>query len=255
MSPLVLVDRPREGVARIALNRPDKRNALSPALRDALLPAVEEALADEAVRALVLCGSGGTFCAGGDIGTMARMTPADARRRMQRSHALVHRLAMAEKPVVAAVEGYAVGAGAGLALLADVIVAGKGAKLGFPFFKVGLVPDYGILYTLPRRVGLGRARHLLLTGRNHTAAEALGWGLVDEVVPDADVLGTALDLAAELTTRPPHAINLMRRVLASMPGALEPALEMEAMAQSLCFAGDELEEGARAFMEKRAPRF
>ena len=136
------------GITRIAINRPEKRNAVSPEVRDALIDTFSNALNDEDVQAIVLGSTDGHFCAGGDIDTMVEMDVSSGRTRMKENHRMVRLLAEAEKPIVAAVEGYAVGAGAGIALLCDSIVITKGGTLGFPFFRIGLTPDYGILFTL-----------------------------------------------------------------------------------------------------------
>jgi 2-(1,2-epoxy-1,2-dihydrophenyl)acetyl-CoA isomerase len=174
---------------------------------------------------------------------------------MKQNHLLVRLLAEAEKPVIAAVEGFAVGAGAGLALLADSIVLADGGAIGFPFFRVGLTPDYGILFTLARRVGTARARQILLYGRMLKGRDALDAGLADELVSDGGAEARAFELAAELAAQPPHAFALTKRHLALQPATLEAALEMEAMAQSLSFVGPELAEGRAAFAEKRKPKF
>jgi enoyl-CoA hydratase/carnithine racemase len=235
-----------DGVAVVALDRPDKRNALDAALRRDLIAAVDAALGDDAVHAIVLTGAGGHFCAGGDLDSMVGLTPRSGRARMKDGQRLVRMLHDAEKPVIAAVEGFAVGAGAGLALLADSVVVADGATMGFPFFRVGLVPDFALLHTLPRRVGAAKARELLLFARMVKAEDAVAMGL-------ADHLATAL--AGELAAMPPHAFGLAKRQLALAPLSFEAALEAEAMAQSLCFVGDEAAEGRSAFREKRAPKF
>jgi len=252
---LVLIDRPAEGIARLTLNQPEKRNPIGGAMRDALMPILRDLLADESVRAIVLTGAGGVFCAGGDVSTMKRMTPADGRKRMKSSHPFVRLMAEADKPIVAAVEGFCVGAGAGLAILCDTVVMGESAKFGIPFFKLGLVPDFGLLYNLPRRIGLGPARQLLLHGRMIDAAEAGRLHIADRVVPDADVQKVALDEARSLAQHPSFAFSLAKRMLDTVPPSLDVALEMEAMSQGLAFAGPDVDEGVAAFMEKRKPRF
>jgi 2-(1,2-epoxy-1,2-dihydrophenyl)acetyl-CoA isomerase len=252
---VVLVDQPAEGIVRIALNRPDKRNALNPELRLALIDAMARALDDAACAAVVLTGAGGHFCAGGDIDSMAGMTVQDSRARMKSNHRLVAMIANAEKPVVAAVEGYAVGAGAGLALLADTIVLGESGSIGFPFFRIGLIPDYGILWSLPRRVGAARARQILLYARMLKGRAALEAGLADEVVADGGAAERAVALARELMAMPPHAFALAKRQLALQPATLDAALEMEAIGQALSQQTGEFAEGRTAFLEKRAPKF
>ena len=237
------------------MNRPERRNALNPELRLALIDAVGRALADAATAALVLAGAEGHFCSGGDIDSMEGLTAQSARERMKSNHVLVALLANAEKPVIAAVEGFAVGAGAGLALLADTIVLAEGGTIGFPFFRIGLIPDYGILYTLPRRVGAARARQILLYAKLLKGKAAVEAGLADELVADGGAGARAVALAAELAAMPPHAFALAKRQLALQPASLDAALEMEAMGQALSFHTHEFAEGRAAFKEKRPPRF
>ncbi|MCP5150252.1 MAG: enoyl-CoA hydratase/isomerase family protein [Ectothiorhodospiraceae bacterium] len=251
----VVAERLDGGVLRVAIDRPEKRNPMSPSVRDGLLAALEPALGDDAVRAVVLGSQGGFFCAGGDIESMRDLDGGVARRRMQGHHRLVRLLAACEKPVVAAVEGYAVGAGAGLALLADTIVLGAGATIGFPFFRVGLVPDLGLLYNLPRRVGPARARQLLLRAQMVKGEAALAMGLADELAEDGAVEQRALEIARELARMPPGAFGLAKRQLALAPPDLDTALELETTAQSIAFLGAEFAEGRAAFLEKRKPRF
>ncbi len=253
--PFVTVDAPADGVTRIGLNRPEKRNALNPDLRGAFIEAFSGALNDPKCRAVVIAGNGGHFCAGGDIDSMQGLTPQSGRARMKANHVLVKLIAEAEKPVIAAVEGYAVGAGAGLAMLADTVVLGENATLGFPFFRIGLVPDYGLLFSLPRRVGVAGARQILLYARMLKGAAALEAGLADEMVADGETDSRAVELAGELAAMPPYAYAIAKRQLGLFPTSLEAALEMEAMAQSACFTGSEFAEGRAAFLEKRSPDF
>ena len=255
MEQLVLADRPDPRIARLTLNRPNRRNAIDRELRQALIEALSAALEDASVRTLVLTGSGGAFSAGGDVTSMAGLDAAAARARMRDGHRLVRLLGAADKPIVAAVEGFAVGAGAGLALLCDTIVAGRTAKFGFPFFRVGLVPDFALASTLERRVGAGRARQWLLYARTVSSDEALAAGLIDDLTEDAAVQDLALERARELAAQPPQALALAKRMLAHIPQSFEVALDMELMAQTLCFVSSEAAEGRTAFLEKRPPRF
>jgi enoyl-CoA hydratase/carnithine racemase len=245
----------KDGIVVLALDRADKRNALNAELRRDLIAAVGAALADDAVQALVMTGAGGHFCAGGDIDSMDGLTPKTARVRMKDGQRLVRLLYECEKPVVAAVEGFAVGAGAGLALLADSIVVGEGATMGFPFFRVGLVPDFALLHTLPRRVGGAKAHDLLLFARMVAATDAVAIGLADHLAPKGEAVPRATELARELAAMPPHAFGLAKRQLALAPLSFEAALEAEAMAQSLSFLSAESAEGRAAFREKRTPKF
>ncbi|HEX7927563.1 MAG TPA: enoyl-CoA hydratase-related protein [bacterium] len=255
MSNLVVIDRPSPSVASIALNKPERRNPIGPDVRDALIPALESVLADDSARAIVLCGSNGMFCSGGDISSMKQLPPQGGRARLKAHHKLVRLFAEAEKPVVAAVEGFAMGAGGGLALLADIIVMGEGAQMGFPFFKLGLMPDYGILYTLPKRVGMGVAKQALMLGTMYKGPEALAVGMVDKVVPDPQVMGEALKIAEELGSHSRFATAMAKQLLAKMPESLDGALEMEAMGQALLISSADFAEGTTAFMEKRKPKF
>ncbi len=243
------------GITRIAINRPDKRNAVSPEARNALIVAVSEALADDAVHAIVLGSTEGHFCAGGDIDSMTDLDVASGRVRMKENHRMVRLLAEAEKPIVAGVEGFAVGAGAGIALLCDSIVLAESGALGFPFFRIGLTPDYGILFSLARRVGQAKARQILLYAEMRKGQDAVDVGLADELVPNGQAEVRAIERAQALAEMPPHAFALTKRHLAMEPQSLEEALEMEAMSQSLAFVSSELEEGRSAFLEKRKPKF
>ena len=154
-------------------------------------------------------------------------------------------------PVLSAIAG----AGAGIALLADTVVMGEGATIGFPFFRVGLVPDYGIFFSLPRRVGVARARQILLYARMVKGKDAYDIGLADALVDDDEVEARAVECAQELAAMPPHAFAIAKRQLGLWPTSLEGALEMEAMAQAACFSTSEFAEGRAAFRDKRAPNF
>ena len=251
----VTTDHPVEGVLRIGLNRPEKRNAINPELRYALIDAFTAARDDADVHAIIIAGNEGQFCAGGDIGSMDGVTVQSARARMKSNHLMVRLMAESEKPIIAAVEGFAVGAGAGIAMMADTVVMAETATIGFPFFRIGLVPDYALLYSLPRRVGVARARQILLYARILKGADAFDAGLADEMVGDGETEARAVELAIELAAMPPQAFAIARRQLGLFPTDLESALEMEAMAQAACMTSSEFAEGSTAFMEKRKPKF
>ena len=252
---VVVIDRQDDGIARVVINRPNKRNALNDEVRHALIAELPVLLSDETVHALVLTGEGGHFCSGGDIASMDGLDSRGARVRMKDNHTIVRLLAESEKPVVTAIEGYAVGAGAGLAMLGDTAVIADSGTIGFPFFRVGLIPDYGILHTLPRRVGGAKARQVLLYAQMVKASDAVAWGLADELVADGKAERVAIERALTLAQMPPLAFAIAKQQLGLAPVKLEEALEMEALAQAGCFGADEFLEGSTAFMEKRNPVF
>ena len=247
-------DEPSPGIVRLRLNRPAQRNVMDAQLRDALDTQLAKTLADTSVRAIILAGSPKVFSGGGDIRTMEGIGAAAARARLNAGHQLVRRLATAEKPIVAAPNGWAIGAAVGLLLLCDCVVAGRSSLFGFPFFRLALVPDWGITKTLPQRVGLPHARRLLLQGATVEADEALAIGLVDLVVDDKDIDDLALQRAQELGRLPRQAFALTKQLLASSRG-LHETLELEAAAQALCLVSEDAVEGRTAFFEKREPNF
>lgn len=249
------VDKGSDGIARIAINRPDKRNALNVEVRVGLIEALRDCQADPDVYGMVLTGEGGHFCAGGDIDSMAGLDAAAGRARMKQNHQIVRLVLESEKPVVTAVEGFGVGAGAGLAMLGDTMVVAEGATIGFPFFRVGLMPDYGILYSLPRRVGDAKARQILLYASMIKAPEAVEIGLADEMCADGKAEEVARERIATLAEMPPYAFAMAKRQIGLMPQGLDAALEMEALGQAGAFSTDDFAEGRTAFLEKRKPDF
>lgn len=253
--PNALIERPEPGIACLLVNRPEKRNAIDPATRGELLDALAALVEDNAVRAIVLAGKGGVFCAGGDIDSMTESSVAASLARMRHGHRFVRQLILAEKPVIAAVEGFAFGAGAGYALLADTVIMGEGAAFGIPFLNLGLLPDWGLFYTLPRRIGVGRAKQMILYAQRMKGAEALAAGLADKVVPDAEVMAAAMAQARIAAAQPPQAFALAKRALTLFPQDLDTALELEAIAQAASFQGGESKEGLAAWREKRKPNF
>jgi 2-(1,2-epoxy-1,2-dihydrophenyl)acetyl-CoA isomerase len=249
------IDKPAPWVLRLCIDRPDKRNAIDHDVRQALMDALSDAQADRECRAIVLGGVGGMFSAGGDIGSMSELSEAQARQRMQHIHRLCRQLQALPLPVVSAAEGFCAGAGVGLALLGDVIVAGSGSKFLFPFFKLGLVPDWGSLRSLPARVGVGAARRMLLHGRVIPGEEAASLGLVDDFVGDGDVMAHAITRAAELAQLPQAAFALQKRRLNQPSANFDEELQREEDDQAVLLLGADFKEGFRAFAEKRAPDF
>lgn len=252
---LIKVERHPRGVVRIVMAHTDARNAMGEALRGALLEALVPLQLDPACRVLVIASDLRDFSVGGDLSRMDALSdPKAGRARMQSAHRLARHLLAWDKPMVAAVNGYAMGAGAGLALICDTVVMGEGAAIGFPFARVGLAPDFAMAYTLPRRIGLARARQALLYARTFKAAEALAIGLADDVVPDDRIGEVAMERAMDLADLPSHALALTKRML-DHAGSAEAVLEAEVTSQALCFATDDFREGVAAFREKRKPRF
>lgn len=243
----------RDGTVTIlALNEPAKRNALSPALRVALAEAIDRIEGNASVRAVVLTGSPNFFSAGGDITAMRNDGLSAGRDRFRLLHGIVRAIVKSSKPYVAAVEGAAAGAGFSLALCCDTIIAGAGARFMASFPKVGLVADAGLLLTLPTRVGLGRARQILLYAEPVGADAAERMGLVDEVVPDGTTLERAIARARAFETLAPLSAAVAKEWLAR---GIDDALDWERSAQAALFQTADHAEGKAAFLEKRAPQF
>ncbi|MFN3449490.1 MAG: enoyl-CoA hydratase/isomerase family protein [Roseococcus sp.] len=243
----------REGpVMVLTLDYPARRNALAVPLRVELEQALERAFADGATRAIVLTGSEGVFSAGGDISGMNIANAYEGRERMRRTHRLVRLLARGNLPVVAAVEGWAVGAGLSLALLCDTIVAADDARFMAGFHKIGLMADMGLPATLPARIGAGRARDMLLHHTQYLGTEAQRIGLVDYVVPRGKALEVALEKARALAQEAPLPIAYTKQWFAE---ELERALAREADWQAALFVTEDHKEGREAFLSKRKPSF
>lgn len=252
---VVLVDRPAPHVARLRINRPDKRNAIDHAVRQQLTEALGLLLGDAGVRAIVFGGAQGVFSAGGDVPSMIGLTEAQARERMQHIHVLCRLIAGAGVPVVSAIEGIGAGAAVGLALMGDRIVVGEGTKILFPFLKLGLAPDWGQLLTLPRRVGLPVARRIFCDGAPVSGAEAHRVGLADTLVADAHVMTTAVAQAGELALLPREAFQRMKARLNHPSASLAEELAREESDQAVCLLGDDFVEGHDAYMKKRVADF
>lgn len=251
---LLLQDWPCEGVVRLRLNRPEARNALNTALRRALADAFLALDQDDSVRCVLLCGSATVFAAGADLKEFAEFGPAEVwRMGVPR---LWKAIADFSKPLVAAVAGPALGGGCELALHADVIVAARSARLGQPEVNVGIMPGGGATQRLVKAVGKYRAMKILLAGEPVGAEEALAMGMVSEVVDDAALEERALALAAQIASRPPLALRLLKEVaLAGADAPLATGLMLERRAFELLFDTQDQKEGMRAFAERRAPQF
>lgn len=243
----------RDGpVTILTLDYPARRNALAVPLRVQLEEALERASADGTTRALVLTGSEGVFSAGGDISGMDIATAFEGRERMRRTHRLVRLLARGNLPVIAAVEGWAVGAGLSLALLCDHVVATDDARFMAGFHRIGLMADMGLPATLPARIGVGRARDMLLFHTQYLGQEALKIGLIDTLVAKGRALETARAKAQALAAEAPLPIAYTKQWLAD---DLERALAREADFQAALFTTEDHREGREAFLAKRRPAF
>lgn len=250
----VLLERPREAVALLRINRPEVRNALNQAVRRQLAEHFRELGADADVRCVVLTGNEQAFAAGADLREMAEADSVDM--MLRQSHLLWKTVADCPRPVIAAVNGYALGGGCELAMHCDIIIAGEGAQFGQPEVRVGIMPGAGGTQRLTRAVGKFQAMRMVLTGRPVGAAEALRIGLASEVVPDGRVLETALDMAETIAAMPPLAVAQIKEVLiAGMDASLESALMLERKAFQLLFGTRDQKEGMRAFLEKRRPQY
>lgn len=252
-TPVLIEDR---GAVRIViLNRPERRNAIDLSLRYALAEAIEAADAEPAVRALVLTGAGGGFCSGGDISTMQRASRHETTARVQAAQRVVRALWHTPKPVIAAVEGPAYGAGVALALACDRVVSASDATFATTFTGVGLAGDMGIFASLPARVGAPRARQMLMLGTRITGAEALPIGLVDRTVGSGEALEAALEDAECLAAGPPQALGVIKQMLSGEPRHPLAVLDLEVRNQTLLWDSDDFAEGVAAFAEKRRPVF
>ena len=245
-----------DGAVRIiVIDRPFRRNALDIEIRPVLSGLLRAADADRAVRAIVVTGANGTFCAGGDIKDMTRQSPDLARPRLVAAQEIVRAIAGGCTPVVAAIEGAAFGAGLGLALACDRVIAGDSARLSAAFTRVGFAADLGMTWSLPQRVGRARARQMLMGGDPVDAQTALAMGLVDSVVPCGEALEAALRDAARLAAGPPRALALIKQAFAAPARDLDAALDREIEMQAELSDTDDYAEGIAAFHQHRPPRF
>lgn len=254
----------RGAVALLTLNRPEAMNALgSPGDGDAIAAVCAEVNADRAVRCAVLTGAGRAFSAGGDIKAMRDRAGAfggSAAEIRENYRSNIHRLARAlyglEMPVIAAVNGPAIGLGCDVACLADIRIAADSAKFGVTFLKLGLIPGDGGAWLLPRSIGMSRAAELLFTGDVIDAAAAQAWGLVSRVVPADQLLDEALALATRIAAQPPHALRLAKSLLRQgQTASYDTIMEMSAAAQAIMHLTEDHAEGVAALIEKRAPTF
>lgn len=240
-------------VGTLTLNRPDKLNSFTRQMHEELAAALDGIAKAGTLRALVLTGAGRGFCAGQDLAD----ADGDLGQTVDRYYnPLIRRLRALELPVIAAVNGVAAGAGANLALACDIVLAGRSASFIQAFTKIGLVPDSGGTWTLPRLVGMARATALIMLGEKVSAEQAADWGMIWKCVDDAALLAEAGKMAATLATQPTKGLALQKRALdASWTNSLSQQLDTERDLQSQAGATEDFREGVNAFMQKRAPNF
>lgn len=248
-------------IATITLDRPETLNALTPAMRVSFLQAMDNANTRDDVRVIIITGVGRGFCSGGDVKAMNEARKAGTTNVLEDRIApirdkIVLAMRNADKPIIAAVNGHAAGAGMNIALACDIRLASTQAKFGQTFARRGLHPDWGGTYFLPRIIGMAKACEMIWSGKSVDADEALRLGIVSGVhEPDA-LLPAAIELARSFASGPPIAIRLAKRAMyRGMDTSLEEALEFETFAQNICGATEDAKEGIAAFVEKREPHF
>ncbi len=253
-TPVVVTERPAEGVGLIRINRPEARNALNLEVRQLIAQHLTAMTDDDTVRCIVLTGNDKSFAAGADIKEMANAGTIDM--LLRGTQKLWRTIYGCTKPVIAAVNGFALGGGCELAMTCDIIIAGESAKFGQPEVKIGIIPGGGGTQRLPRTVGKYKAMRYVLTGDLFGAQEAFDMGLVSEVVPDAEVEKRAVAMAAQIAELAPLAVQQAKEaVLRGMDASLETGLTLETRTLQMLFASKDQKEGMAAFIEKRKPKF
>jgi enoyl-CoA hydratase len=247
----------KDGIAFITINRPDKLNALNDQVVNELADAAERVATDDAIKGALLTGAGQkAFVAGADIADLATQGPFDGKARALRGQAMLRRFETCGKPVVAAINGYALGGGCELAMACHLRIASETAKFGQPEVKLGIAPGYGGTQRLPRIVGKGNALHLILTGEMIDAAEAHRIGLVSQVVPAGELLAKAEQTLRGIVAMGPLAVRLaIEAVDQGLEMTLDEGLLLEANHFGLLAATEDMKEGLTAFLEKRPARF
>jgi len=249
-----------QGVMTLTLNRPDRLNSFNDVMHQQLADCLKQAERDDTIRCLLITGAGRGFCAGQDLNdrNVDPSGPApDLGMSVERFYnPLVRRLAALPKPVICAVNGVAAGAGATLAMGCDIVLAARSARFVMAFSKLGLVPDCGGSWVLPRVAGRARAVGLLMLGDNLSAEQAAQWGMIWQVVDDAELKDTALTMARHFATQPTYGLGLIKKALQlSETNTLDEQLELERDYQRMAGRSDDYREGVSAFLAKRPPQF
>lgn len=249
-----------DGICTLTMNRPDARNALSNEMRAAFAGIVPRVASDDSIRALVLTGAGGAFSGGGDIRGMlegrGKTTVESGRRRMQDLQPWMRQLVELDKPFIAAIDGPAFGAGFSMALMADFVLVTPRARFGMAFAKIGLVPDFAAMYTLPRVVGVQRAKELFLSAREVDAEEAVRLGIAMQIVPADELMTRAKALAGSFRGASPLAVSFIKREVGmALATDLRTLLTSEADHQSMCFQSAYHGEAVQRFVDKQPAMF
>lgn len=239
-----------KGVATLYLNRPDVLNAIDNKMRLELLLVLEDVELDSEIRVLTITGKGTAFCAGGDVRAMGKA------EKMIKPHPIIQKIMNLEKPVIAAVNGVAAGAGCNLAMAADIVIASNKASFVQSFVRIGLVPDWGGLYFLPRRVGITKAKELMFTADRISAEEAERIGLINKVVPEEEFEDFVKEFSQKLLRGAPTPVAMIKKILnVSQCAEIDTVLSLEYQAQTICRGTEDHKEGIAAFKEKREPKF
>lgn len=247
-----------DGIAVMALARPDRKNAFDLRARDEMADAIGRVKKDRGIRAFILTGDGGDFCAGGDLRAMSQggIDAESGRNRMRAMHVWLRDLVELDRPVIAAVDGVAFGAGFSLALTADIVLITARARFSMSFMRVGLVPDCGAFYTLPRAVGLQRAKELILSARVVEAEEALRLGIAMEIVPTEQLMDRARAIAASFAAASGTVVSLVKDAFThGGSDDLAAALHFEAAAQGVAFSTEYHRSAVRDFLDKKPLKF
>ena len=243
----------RNATGFILLNRPEARNALDKEMLRDLGDSLVELEKDSHVRVIILSGKH-DFCAGGDLKQMHGMTPGEAETFARLGHKVMNSIENCEKPVIAAISGYALGGGCELALACDMRIADESAKFGQPEVSIGLIPGFGGTQRLTRLVGIARAKQLILTGRIIDATEAEFIGLVNSIAPEGELMAKAEEIAECIAQKSPAAIRLAKRII-NFAGQMENGMAQEIAGFAESFTSPDSSEGIAAFLEKRKPKF
>ena len=244
------------GLATLTLNRPEQLNAISIPMIQSIGKAIEDIDKDDSVKVLIITGAGRAFCAGLDVTTFKEVEEMSAKELGDLMHALSLPLYNLAKPTIAAINGITAGAGLSIAMLCDIRIASEKARFSSAYIRMGLVPDAGATYFLPRIVGTAKAMELMMTGDNFDAAQAQEMGFLNKVVPEEEVMKVARELADRIAKGPFIAIKLIKQAIRrGIHNSLEQQIEFECLADYICFKTEDHKEGVRAFFEKREPKF